>query len=130
MLVPAAILVLLALAAIAVDGAIVLGAQRDLAHRTASLAGDLANAAVDDDALYGRGSVVLDPLAAAAYTSTVFAPDEVPPGYLSWEATTRTDGRRVTVTASAEVRHLFSPAAPGARRVTTVRATSSAEASG
>lgn len=130
MLVPVGILVLLVLASIAVDAAIVHGAQRDLANRTAAAAGDIANAALDDAALYGESRVVLDDAVAAAYTQSVFAPERRPAGYEHWSAEVATDGRRVTVAAAAEVRYLFSPAIPGAPRTATVRATSTAESRG
>ncbi len=130
MLVPAGILVLLLLAAIAVDAAIVLSAERELAHRTAAVAGDLATLAVDDERLYGSGGVELRDDVAAAQTALAFPTDRPPPGFATWSASARTDGRRVTVTARAEVRYLFAPAIPGVRRTTTVAASSTAEAAG
>lgn len=130
MLVPAGILVLLLLAAIAVDAAIVLAAQRDLAHRTAAVAGDLANVAVDDERLYGAGQVVLRSDVAEAQVAVAFPADRPPPGYAAWAASVATDGRQVTVAATAEVRYLFASAVPGAPRSTTVTASSTAEAVG
>ena len=130
MLVPAGILVLLALAAMAVDAAIVLAAERDLAHRTAAVAGDLANVAVDDAELYGSGRVTLRPDVATALVETAFPADAPPAGYESWRAEARTDGRLVTIAAEARVRYLFAPAVPGVARSTVVRATSTAEAAG
>lgn len=130
MLVPAGILVLLLLAAIAVDAAIVLGAERELAHRTAAVAGDLANLAVDDERLYGSGRVELRDDIADAQTQLAFPPDRPPAGFLSWDATARAEGRRVTVTATAEVRYLFAPAIPGVRRTARIEAASTAEAVG
>lgn len=130
MLVPAGILVLLVLAAIAVDTAIVLAAQRDLAHRTAAVAGDVANVAVDDASFYSSGAVQLREDVAAMQVRLAFPPERPPAGYDSWAAAARTDGRRVTVSATAEVRYLFAPAIPGTPRSTTVQATSTAEAHG
>lgn len=130
MLVPAGILVLLCLAAIAVDAAVVLAAQRDLGHRTAAVAGDLANIAVDDDALYRDGEVQLRPDVASSHVRLAFPADRPPSGYVSWTAAVRTDGRRVTVTAEAEVRHLFAAAIPGVATSTTVRASTTAETVG
>jgi len=130
MLVPAGILVLLLLAAIAVDAAIVLAAERDLAHRTAAVAGDVANAAVDDERLYGAGAVELRPDLAAAHVAVAFPSEEPPAGYVSWTASAQTEGRRVTVSATAEVRYLFASAVPGGPRSTTVAASSTAEAAG
>lgn len=130
MLVPAGILVLLLLAAIAVDAAIVLAAQRDLAHRTAAVAGDVANVAVDDERLYRDEEVELRADVAAAHVLMAFPPDRPPAGYVSWSAAARTDGRRVTVAARAEVKYLFAAGIPGVPRSTTVEATSTAETMG
>lgn len=130
MLVPVGILVLLVLAAIAVDAAIVHAAQRTLANQAAAVAGDIANAAVDDEALYGDGRIVLDDDLAAAHARLAFAPQHRPGGFERWSADVATDGRRVTVAATAEVRYLFSPAIPGAPRTTTVHARSTAESRG
>ena len=130
MLVPVGILVLLVLAAIAVDAAIVHAAQRNLANRTAAVAGDIANAAVDDAALYGDGRIVLDEHLAATHVRLAFAPQHRPAGFEEWSAEVATHGRRVTVASTAEVRYLFSPAIPGAARTTTVSARSTAESRG
>ena len=130
MLVPVGILVVLVLAAIAVDAAIVHAAQRNLANRTAAVAGDIANAAVDDAALYSDGRIVLDEDLAATHVRLAFAPQHRPAGFERWSAEVATDGRRVTVAATAEVRYLFSPAIPGAARTTTVAARSTAESQG
>src|SRR2546430_10938029 len=50
MLVPAAVLVLVILAAIAVDSAIVMLASRDVNNRAAAASNDIASIAIDDDA--------------------------------------------------------------------------------
>lgn len=128
MLVPAGILVLLLLAAIAIDGSVVWLAQRDLSSRTAGVAADIAGAAVDDRAFYGGGEILLRDDAADAYTALVFAPEAMPKGYDSWSAGAAVDGRSVTVTARAEVRYVFASAIPGLRRTTEVSARATAEA--
>jgi hypothetical protein len=130
MLVPAGILVLLVLAAIALDSAVVLLAQRDLADRTASVAVDVANAAVDDQGLYGDGSVELRQDVADALVRRTFDDGRVPRGYDTWHAEATTDGRTVTVEAEAVVRYVLAPAIPGVHRTATVRARSTAEAAG
>ncbi|HET9442105.1 MAG TPA: hypothetical protein VFO65_02210 [Acidimicrobiales bacterium] len=132
-MVPAGFLVLIILGAIAVDTAIVVMAQRDLANRTAAAANDIAGLAVSDEAFYGGaapGSVALVPERAAAYVALAFPPDRPPAGYLSWSGQAVTDGRQVVVTASAEVRYLFAPAIPGVDHTTTVTARSEATARG
>ncbi len=130
MLVPAGILVLLVLGSIAVDSAIVLLAQRDLANRTAAAANDIAGATVSDASFYLGGTVELDPRRADAYARLVFAPDRRPDGYDSWTGSATTAGRSVTVVARAEVRYIFAPAIPGARSRATVTARSTASAVG
>jgi hypothetical protein len=130
MLVPAGILVLLTLAAIAIDSSVVFLAQRDLADRTAAVAGDIANAAVNDDALYDGGRVELRADTAAAYVGLAFDPAHPPQGYERWDAAASVSGREVTVSAEAEVRPIFARAIPGVARTFTVRAQSTADAVG
>lgn len=124
MLVPAGILVLLILAAIAIDGALVLMAQRDLANRAAAVSNDLAVAALSDGALYRDGGILLDEHRAEAYVRLAFDPAHRPDEYESWSGRASADGRRVEVVATAEVKYLFAPAIPGLPRSTTVVARS------
>lgn len=128
MLVPAGIIVLLLLAAIAVDGAAIWLAQRDLSNRASGIATDIAAAAVDDRAFYEAGDVRLRPDAAEAYVGLAFAPDRMPEGYEHWEAGVVVDGRSVTVAARAEVRYLFASGIPGLDRTVDIRARATAEA--
>ena len=131
MLVPAAVLVLVILGAICVDSAVVFFAERDLANRTAAVASDLANATLDDTAFYeGSGELVLDDARAKAYARLAFAPDRVPGGYESWSGEAETEGRTVTVVATAEVRYVFAKAIPGAPDTATVASRSVATAHG
>lgn len=127
MLVPAGILVLLLLAAIAVDGAVVWSAQRDLSNRTAGVAADIAGAAVDDVALYDAGEVRLREDVAEAYTALVFAPERRPAGFVDWGAEVVVEGGAVTIDAHAEVRYVFASALPGLDRAVRVRARATAE---
>lgn len=130
MLVPAGILVLLLLAAIAIDGAVVWLAQRDLANRAAAVATDIAGAAVDDPTFYGDGDVRLRADAAATYADLVFSADRLPAGYEGWDAEVVVAGRAVSVDARAEVRYVFASAIPGLARTAEVRARATAEAQG
>jgi hypothetical protein len=132
MLVPAAVLVLIVLAAVCVDSAVVFFAERDLANRTAAIAADVANTTVDDASFYGGdgGEPVLDETKARAYARLAFAGDRVPGGYESWSGEAETDGRTVTVVATAEVRYVFAKAIPGAPDTATVEARSVATAHG
>lgn len=132
MLVPAAVLVLVVLAAIAIDSAIVVLAQRDLLNRTAAAANDVAGFAVSEDGFYrsADGLVELDQERARAFVDLVFSAERRPPSYESWDGRAVTDGRRVVVEATARVRYLFAPAVPGATRTATVTARSTATARG
>ena len=131
MLVPAGVLVLLMLGAIAVDSAVVFLAQRDLSNRTSAVANDVAGFASSDDAFYRDGVVQLDGARAAAYTQLAFAPDRTPAGYESWGATAEVASERtVSVRAWAEVRYLFAKAVPGMPDTTRVHAESVATAAG
>lgn len=107
MLVPAAVLVLLVLAAIAVDTAVVLLAQRDLVNRTAAAANDVAALAADDGAFYERGQVTIDEDVADAYVGRAFGA-ATPSQYRSWGADAHTaGGDTVVVEAWADVRPVF-----------------------
>jgi len=131
MLVPAGILVLVILGSIAIDSAVVLLAERDLANRTAATAGDIANTAIDDEGFYAPTATVgLDARKAAAYVGLVFAPDRRPVGYRRWEGDVAVNGRTVTVVATAEVDLIFAKAIPGAAGSTTVESRSVATAQG
>jgi hypothetical protein len=131
MLMPAAVLVLLVLAALAVDSAVVFLAQRQAGDAAAAAANDAAGAALSDAAFYRAGDVVLDPqraaaVVAAAITARGSGLDLVGP------PSVEIAGRQVCVTVRAQVRYLFAPAIPGVPRATTVtaRATATAVAGG
>ncbi|HEX2849573.1 MAG TPA: hypothetical protein VHN98_03435 [Acidimicrobiales bacterium] len=131
MLVPAAVLVLLILGAIAVDSAVVFLAERDLSNRTAAAANDIAGSAADEASFYrGGGEIRLDPPTADAYAARVFSEARRPQGYDDWRGAASVAGRQVTVTAEATVRLVFAPAIPGVSRTTTVQARSVATARG
>jgi hypothetical protein len=65
-LVPVGFLVLILLGAMAVDSGVALLGQRQLADLTAGAANDAAASALGNDAFYGRGTLRIDPSAAAA----------------------------------------------------------------
>lgn len=125
MLVPAGILVLLILGAIAVDSAVVLLAERDLVNRTAAAANDIAGQGLDEGAFYRRGgSVAIDPHRADAYAAVTFDDHRRPAGYRSWSGGATTDGGLVIVVARAEVDLIFARAIPGVAHSATVEARS------
>lgn len=132
MLVPAAVLVLVVLGAIAIDSAIVVLAQRDLSNRTAAAANDAAGFAVSEEGFYRttHRTVELDEARAAAFVELTFSDERRPPNYEAWSGRVVTDGPQVVVEATARVRYLFAPAIPGAARAATVTARSTATARG
>ena len=130
MLVPAGVLVLIILGAIAIDSAVIVLAQRDLQNRTAAIGNDAATLALDEAAFYDEGEVVLSPEAVATYTAVAFAPANKPEGYAAWGANAVTTGRSVEVSAWADVSTIFLRALPGLPDVTRVEATSVATAEG
>ena len=130
LLVPAGMLVLLILGAIAVDSAVVLLGQRELGSAVSAAANDAAAAAFADAPFYEGGAVQLDLSRAQQVAQQSFAARR--PGGL--ELTRPLDvtiaGRQICVSAEATVRHVFSPSVPGLSRVTTVRAQSGATLAG
>lgn len=135
MLMPAAVLILVILGAIAVDSAVVFLAERELANATAAAANDAAAAAVSDAAFYGSGEVVIDENEArhvAADALRLRLPEGGPVGAisLSGDPEVLVSGRHVCVTARATVRHIFARAIPGVAREAHVSARSTATAAG
>ena len=131
MLVPAAVLVLLMLGAVAVDSAVVMLAQRDLADHTAAIANDIAGFSLDDPSFYDGDGVTLSEPMAKRYAALAFSDDRRPAGFISWTGTASARGpRTIHVTASADVRYVFAGALPGVADRTTVRAESTATARG
>jgi hypothetical protein len=128
MLVPAGVLVLMVLGAIAVDSAVAFLGQRQLADAVSSAANDAATAAVVDRAFYGRGSIQLDPQRAGQVAcETVRAQADGRLENLAVQV--GVTGRSVTVRASASVEEVFGHALPGSHwRTVSATATARAEA--
>lgn len=125
LLMPAAVLVLFVLAAVAVDAAVLFLGQRRVADLAASVAQD-AVAAID------RGSFYEDDLhvdEADARTREAALRDELPTddGFDDPRCELTAVGVRVEVTCTATVRLIFAPAIPGSRHSRTVEATETAE---
>lgn len=121
-LMPAAVLVLLVLASLALDRALVFGAQRDLVATAQAAANDAVTEGVDPDVLRADGVVVLDPdrvARAIARVTALAGPDLV----VAWAV----DGTSVVVRLERRVRYLFSPALPGGPRTERIRATAQAD---
>lgn len=133
LLYPAAILIMMALAAMAVDSSIAFLAQRELANAASAAANDAASEAVSDASFYEQNRIVL-----SAATVEAIAVDRVrslvdagrhhdlavdaraePPSGPGCPWTVR-------VTASSRVDALFARAIPGGSRRTDVQARASA----
>lgn len=124
MLIPAGVLVLLVLAAIALDSAVIFMAHRELNNRAAGAANDIAAMLVDDESFYRDGGAirVVDEGAADRYVASVFDPANPPAGFARIVGEATLDGtRRVIVEAEGDVRWIFAAAIPGLKGVTTVR---------
>lgn len=126
MLVPASVLVLLVLSALAVDAAIVFSAERRLADAAAAAANDAAVVALSAEAFQRCGRLRVDRAAAAmAARSGFFAAAS---GLAASPTVTVRSGARgeqveVVVTARGTVAALFSSALPGGASRRTVDAT-------
>lgn len=125
-LVPAAVMSLIVLAAVAVDFSIAFLGERELANATAAAANDAAGSAIDEDALRERDQLVLDPARAAEVVRRSLAARGHVPVRIDRVAVS-VDGLQVRVTASGEVDYIFSKAVPGGPRQARVEATSTAE---
>lgn len=126
MLVPTAILVLLLLAAMAVDGAVAYLGQRQLGNALASAANDAAGAGLDPAAYYGSGLVVLDPAATVAAVCASLATQ--PHALLhALQVEVGVSGAAVEVAGRAQVDAVFGSPFPG-WGVRTVTASATADA--
>jgi Flp pilus assembly protein TadG len=125
MLMPAGVLVLIILGAIAVDFTVVFLAQRELANAAAAAANDAATAALSESAFYGAGQLELDPTRAREEVVASFGrrAANVVEGQVTSVQVDDVDGQavQVTVRAQASVDLIFSPAIPGAPARRTVR---------
>jgi Flp pilus assembly protein TadG len=127
-LVPAAVLVLVLLGAIAVDFAAVFLAQRQLADATSAAANDAAGAALSDAAFYqGGGRLAVDPVKAATVVcNTLTAQLDARIHLRSVELAVGT--RWVHVRASATVDHVIARSVPGVAHSAGVTAAAAAVA--
>jgi hypothetical protein len=126
MLMPAGVLVVLVLASIAVDMAIVHLRQRQAFDLAAGAANDAATAAADEVALRS-GEFRLDPAQARAIVERVVAASSLAPEVAAPPEVVVTD-EGVEVTLSLEADYVFAGVMPGAPDGTVVTATVSATA--
>lgn len=122
MLMPAAVLIMIVLGALAVDRAIVFGAQRELVSTAQSAANDAAGLGVDIDRLRVNGRVEVDP--EAIDDAVGLATASIDPGTsVTWELR----GDVVVVRLERDVRLVFAPGIPGAAGTQHVVAVGTAE---
>jgi Flp pilus assembly protein TadG len=132
-LVPAAVLVLVILGAIAVDLSIVFLGQRELANAAVAAANDAATAAISKEAFYrGRGhrapgAIEVDDRQARDVAAQVLSV-QAPRAVTVTGVEVRSPGSQVCVAVEGRVDHLFARAIPGVPRSTTVRGRASASA--
>ncbi|HMS89126.1 MAG TPA: hypothetical protein PK748_03325 [Acidimicrobiales bacterium] len=122
MLMPAAVLIVVMLGAIAVDRAVVFGAQRDLVASAQAAADNGASLGVDLDRLRADGEIEPDLAAidqAIALAATTFEPGTTVTWYLQ--------GDDVVVELERTVDLVFAPGVPGAAPTEPVRARATAE---
>jgi Flp pilus assembly protein TadG len=125
MLMPAGVLVLIILGAIAVDFTVVFLAQRELANAAAAAANDAATAGLSEAAFYDSGRLHVDPDRAREVALAAFdrRAGGVGDAHLTAVAVDEVGGEmvQVTVRAQASVDMIFSAGIPGAPARRTVR---------
>lgn len=122
MLMPAAVLIMVVLGALAVDRAVIFGAQRDLVATAQAAANDAASLSVSIDRLRSDGDIEID--VAAIGDAIDLAIGVTGPGTaLTWWI----EGDQVVVELHREVDLVFSPGVPGAPQTQSITARASAE---
>ena len=124
MLMPAAVLVLIVLGAIAVDQSVVYTRQRELVAAAEAAANDAAGYGLDRDAFYAHDEIALDEPRARAAALAALRARGLDDAVL---VSLRASGDAVEVVLSTDVPYLFAKAVPGAPDDVRVRAEASAE---
>ncbi len=127
MLMPAGVLIVLILGALAVDSAILFLGERELADLSAAAANDAATGAIVEDAFYECGRLELDADRARSVALTVAQARVSDAVELTDVAVATRNDREppaVEVTATGTVRLVFTPAVPGTSRSRAVQARS------
>lgn len=121
-LVPAGFLVLILLAALAVDNAVTYMGQRQLHDALSAAANDAVSAGLNDASFYRSGTLVLDP-GAAARTVCAAVGSQGDPSLHGVSLAMAIAGHSILLTGSATVDAVFGRAVPGfARRAVSARA--------
>lgn len=122
MLMPAAVLIMIILGALAVDRAVIFAAQRELVSTAQAAANDAAGLSVDIDQLRTGGNIEVD--AESIGDAVGLATRAVEPGTrVSWEL----QGAVVVVRLERDVHLIFAQGIPGAAGTQTVMAVGTAE---
>lgn len=134
---PAGVLVLIILGAIAVDFAVAFLGQRELSSLASAVANDTATAALSDERFYrgaggaggdvGAGEIEIDPVAARRLAQEAVE-RRSPRGLRNIVVDAQAEGARVCVRLRGDVDYVFAKAIPGAADGTTVEGTAVATA--
>lgn len=127
MLMPAGVLVVLMLGAIAFDLSVVFLRQRQASSLVVDVANDLASSALDADVFRREGRFELDPAAARGLAQAHVAASDLAADVSDIEVTL-IGPDAVEVRVVLRVRYVFARAIPGAARGTTVTAAATAVA--
>jgi hypothetical protein len=127
MLMPAALLIVLVLASIAVDMSLVHLRKRQAFELAAAAANDAAAAGVDQGVLRTTHAYVLDPATTRAVVGDVVATSELAP-HLADPPVVTVTGAAVRVELTLEADYIFADVVPGAPNGTTVTASATATA--
>lgn len=127
MLMPAGVLIVLILGALAVDSAVLFLGERELADLTAAAANDAATAAISEASFYECGRLQLDEQRAHAVAGAVAqarVSDAVTLTRVDVDVRNDTSPPEITVAAAGTVRLVFTPVLPGSTRTRAVAAQS------
>jgi hypothetical protein len=126
-LMPAAVLVVVLLAAICVDQSLVYLRQRQASSVAVDIANDLATAAIDEEAFRATGQFRLDEGRARSLGQTLVAGSDIGPHVRDVHIWLAADDE-VVVELTASVDYIFTRAVPGSSDGTSVRARAAAVA--
>lgn len=120
LLMPAAVLIVVILASLAVDRAVIFGAQRELVGTAQVAANDAAGIGVDPEVLHGDGKIDYDLARIDAAVQRAASATEG--ASVRWHI----QGNQITVVIERDVDLIFARGVPGASHHTHVTATASA----
>lgn len=127
MLMPAGVLIVLLLGAVAFDLSLLFLRQRQASSVAADVANDIVTAALDEEALRSSGDFQLDPGRATSLGAALVDASDLA-GHVVDVQISVPDLETVEVTLVVSVDYVFAKAIPGAADGTTVTATATAQA--